>query len=93
MKVNIETLEKITLILLSKLKEDNGKTIELNDDFYWDIPDNEIYNPYKEPKNLTLGQLSSDIERIEEAISSDSFINYDIKIISSILRALSKIVW
>lgn len=33
MKVNIDEIEKITLLLLSKLKESEGKSIELNNDF------------------------------------------------------------
>ena len=89
MKVNIEEIEKVTLLLLSKLKESRGNEIELNNDFYWDISPEELYSPYEEPKNITLGQLSDDLDEIRRLKTSDDVIVHDFKRLSSILLALS----
>jgi hypothetical protein len=88
-KVKIDDIEKVTLLLLSKLKESKGNEIELNNDFYWDISEEELYNPYQEPKNITLGQLSDDLEEIQRLINSDDAISYDLKRLASILKVLS----
>lgn len=62
MTMNITDPQKITTLLLSKLRERKGNEIEINGDFYWDIPGDDLYNPYSEPRNMTLGQLSDDLE-------------------------------
>lgn len=88
MKVNIEEIEKIALYLLLKLRESKGESIELNNDFYWDISADELYNPYEEPKNITLGQLSDDLEEIQRLNKSDDAIPHDLKRLASIIKAL-----
>lgn len=89
MKVNLEEIEKVVSCLLSKLRESKGNEIELNNDYYWDISAEELYNPYEEPKNITLGQLSDDLEEIQRLNKADDAIVYDFKRLASILKALS----
>jgi hypothetical protein len=89
MKVNIDDIEKITSLLLSKLKESKGNEIEINNDFYWDISEDQLYSPYEEPKNITLGQLSDDLEEVQRLAKSDDAIIYDLKRVSQILKVLS----
>ncbi len=89
MKVSIDEIQKITTLLLSKLKESKGNEIEFNNDYYWDISENELYNPYEEPKNITLGQLSDDLDEVQRLNKFDDAIVYDLKRISGILKALS----
>ena len=89
MIVNIKELEKIASILLSNLRESEGEKIELKNDFYWDISAEELYNPYEEPKNITLGQLSDDLAEIQRLNTSNDAVVYDIKRLASILKALS----
>lgn len=89
MKISIDEIQKITSLLLSRLKESRGNEIEITNDYYWDISDEELYNPYEEPKNITLGQLSYDIEEIQRLINSDDAIMYDLKRLSVIFKAIS----
>ncbi|MGY4538156.1 hypothetical protein ACVW0P_002576 [Mucilaginibacter sp. UYNi724] len=86
--VNIDDLQKAISLLLMKLKERKGMTIELKNDYYWDIDSNELYNLYEQPKDFALGQLSFDWEHIEKA-SPDELIPYDFEKVSCILKALS----
>jgi hypothetical protein len=90
MKVNVEMLEKIATLLLTKLRESKGSEIDLKNDFYWAISSEDLYNPYVEPKSITLGQLSDDIEELSRLEGSDdTAIAYDLKRLSTILEALS----
>ncbi|RCR65961.1 hypothetical protein [Larkinella punicea] len=89
MKINIDNLQKITSILLHELQKSKGNEIELKSDFYWDISSDELYNPYGKPENLSLGQLTDDLEELSRLNISDDAIVYDLKLISNIFRALS----
>ncbi|TAF30288.1 MAG: hypothetical protein EAZ57_11885 [Cytophagales bacterium] len=89
MKVNIDEIQKITSLLLSKLKESKGNEIEISNDYYWDISQDELYSPYEEPKKITLGQLSDDLEEVQRLIKSDDAVMYDLKRLSNILKVLS----
>ena len=89
MRINIDKLQWITSFLLLKLKEEKGNEIELQNDFYWDISEKELYNPYENPQNISLGQLSDDLHEVNRLLKSDDAITYDLKRISNIIKALS----
>ena len=90
MNVNIKELELIIKLLLSKIQMQQGMNIILDNDYYWNIPQEELYNPYSEPKNLTLGQLSDDLKEIERLlICEDDAISYDLNRVACILKAIS----
>ncbi|QMU63847.1 MAG: hypothetical protein GKR88_05780 [Flavobacteriaceae bacterium] len=90
MVVNIEEIQKTITLLLTNLKDKKGNKIELKNDFYWDISSDELYNPYDEPKDISLGQLSDDLSEIHRLSKAEGDgIPYDLKRISEILRALS----
>ena len=89
MKINIDEVHKITSLLLTKLKESNGNEVEIKNDYYWDISGDELYNPYEEPKDITLGQLSDDLGEIQRLIESDDAIMYDLNRLGNILKILS----
>ncbi len=89
MNVNIDEVEKVALLLLSELRGSNGSNVEISNDYYWDIEDEELYNPYEKPKDLALGQLSFDLDSIQRLVKSDNAIAYDLKRLACILRALS----
>ncbi len=88
MKINKEELFLITNILLELL---NDKIfVEIQEDFYWDISQKEIYNPYEDPKNLTLGQLSDDWQELKRILNGTHIpVGYDLKRLSNILRVIS----
>ncbi len=89
MKINMDEIQEITLLLLSKLKASKGNEIEVKNDYYWDISDDEIYQPYEDPKHITLGQLSDDLLELQRLNNADDAIVYDLKRLSNILKALS----
>lgn len=89
MKVNIDEIQKITFLLLSKLKDNIGNEVEISNDYYWNIPNEELFNPYEQPKGLTLGQMADDIEEVQRLLEYDNPIIYDLKRIASILTAIT----
>lgn len=90
MKVRIDEIQNIFTLLLSNLREQKGDEIELKNDFYWDIASDKLYNPYEEPDEVSLGQLSDDLKEIYRlSKSNEDAIPYDLKRIGEILKALS----
>jgi len=90
MRVNIIELKQILNLLLNKLENKYGEVLDLDVDFYWDIAFDEVYNPYEEPKNISLGQLSDDLDVITKLYyNSNNIVIYDLKRIAEILKAIS----
>ena len=85
--VDIQKLKIQLLETLDELQKAKGRYIEVKEDYYWDISQEDIYNPYKEPTVLTLGQFSDDIEELKNINRKP--ISYDLKRISSLIRVLS----
>lgn len=89
MEIDIKELAQITQQLLAEFTKANGDVLPLEKDCYWEMSSNEIYNPYQEPKELTLGQLSEDWEGLKRAVASNSIISYDLQRLGNILKALN----
>lgn len=60
MRVETAELRKIAGMLLDHLEKSGVRAVEVPWDYYWDMPDEELYNPHDKPVNLDVGQLSDD---------------------------------
>ena len=90
MKIKLDELQEIITFLLSYLKESKGIEIELKNDYYWDIPCDQLYNPYESPKDILIGQLSDDLTEIKRLLKAkEEAIPYDLKRVAEILKDLS----
>jgi hypothetical protein len=90
MKLNIDEFKKIITLLLSNLRDSKGNEIELKSDYYWDISNKQLYNPYNEPNEMSLGQLTDDLNEIYRlSKSNEDAIPYDLKRVAEVLKALS----
>lgn len=88
--MKIDDLKEIINILLLRVKENIGDEISFSNDYYWDIANNQLYDPYNMPTDITLGSLYDDISEVDRLLlSSDDAIVYDLKRIAEILKALS----
>lgn len=92
--MEIKTSELLNIVQqLSKNIELNfPETIEVDkEDFYWEIPEENLYDPTSEPSNLTLGQLSDDWEMLMRLNTPESTpLSHDLKRLSSILQIIYK---
>lgn len=71
MKVQIHELRAMADQLLSELAQAGVGEIELKKDYYWSIPSERLYDPYKSPLDLTLGQLSDDLQELRSIQSGE----------------------
>ncbi len=87
MKIQLTQLRKAAELILNQLAVDGIEEIELTKDFYWTIPIEQRYDPYKQPSQLTLGQLSDDWMEITRLVSGEQeAAAYQLEWLSSLLR-------
>ncbi len=85
--MKIKTIRLATDRILSHLENSGVSEVELEKDLYWHLDSNEIYEPTCEPKTFTLGQLSDDLENIEEISSGKKdALGFDLVWLSALLR-------
>ncbi len=89
MAITIDELEKCLSILFKEIRKNAGSEINLTTDYYWNIPEDEAYNMNSNPQELTIGQISEEIEIIKRLLDNpDSYISYDLRRIGIILMAM-----
>jgi hypothetical protein len=87
MNIRIKDLLQVMNILQNAVKRFDS--INLGDkDYYWDLFEEELYNPYQKPTELSLGQLSFDWENLLRLKRKDETpVSNDLKLLGAILRA------
>jgi hypothetical protein len=68
MEIKAEELKAILEQLLEYQKELGRESFSLSYDYYWDIVKEQKYNSYNEPSLFTLGQLSWDLEHLQDTL-------------------------
>ena len=91
MEIDLAELRKLTDLLLHDLQQQGYQTIQIEDDYYWEIPKEGLYDPYTNPKDLTMGQLTHDWERLRRILQGSSEpLAYGLVWLSSLLRAIGQ---
>jgi len=72
--------------LMTHLEDSGYETIEITDDYFWDIPYQQMYVPEKKPTELTLGSLTEDWKEIKKIEENDYTVAYVLVWIGNILK-------
>ncbi len=91
MRLELAKLRSAMEILFDHLEEEGYDSADISSDFYWHVETAELYDPYNEPRELTLGQLSFDWTRLEELLRRETDpLGLDFVWLSALLRALGE---
>lgn len=91
MRINVSELRAISAQLFSHLEESGRDSVEIPSDYYWDISKENRYNPYEEPTNFDLGQLTDDWAELQKiALGEKEPIGYALVWFSTVLRAVGE---
>lgn len=94
MNITIDKLKKDSEYIFAYLAENYGtSSVEVEDDFCWDIPKEEMFDIAKEPQNHTLASIYDAIQHIENLDSkSESNVPtaYSLKMLSLLMRYMSE---
>src|SRR5205085_3362148 len=87
MRINIHDLKRVSDQLFSHLEEIGHNSVEITEDYYWNIPKEHRYDPMQEPKEFDLGQLTEDWSELQQILNRTSEpISYALVWLSSLLR-------
>jgi len=91
MEINMDDLRQICDRLIQNVKEKGIDSINLEVDYYWNIPQNQLYNPYQKPVDLDMGQLSDNWTELRKVLQSQKEpLGYHLVWLAAILRALGE---
>lgn len=91
MKVKFDDLRILLDKILKHLEEDGIKSVELESDYYWNIPKEYLYDSYEEPKELDMGQLYDDMEFLNNILEGrNEPIGHALVWLSAILRYIGE---
>jgi hypothetical protein len=87
-KIQVRELRRITEAIYRQLEATGQAEVELTADYYWNIPDDRLYEIETSPEDsLDMGQLSSDWEELTQVgRSHDPLPSHDLAHLSAVLR-------
>lgn len=92
MKIETADLLRVIDILKSNIVDAFPGGVEVDaEDFYWEIAEDDLYDPAESPGDLTLGQLSDDwMELLRLKDKKNIPISYDLRRLAVILQIIRK---
>jgi hypothetical protein len=91
MEIKLEELRDLCDLLIQHIIDNGDKSVNLKVDYYWHIPTSQMYDPYKKPTELNLGQLSFDWNQLIKIYQSQKEpIGYNLVWLAAILRAVGE---
>lgn len=87
MRIKLDDLRRVSGILFDHLERAGITEVEVDKDYYWSIPEEKLYSVYEEPSNLTVGQLSHDLDELAKInAGSKEPIAFALTWLASVLR-------
>lgn len=91
MRIELDDLVRALNVVVQHIKEQHQGSVEISEDYYWEIDPAQLYDPTKDPSQFSLGQLSDDWQRLGQIITGEAPpIGYALVWLSSILRAVGQ---
>ncbi len=91
MELNISDLKRIANILFDHLEAHGHKKISIDSDFYWNVPKDQMYDNYDEPKEFNRGQLSADWQELQDILKNKKEpISYALVWLSSLIKKIGE---
>lgn len=88
--IRIDELRQASNLLFDELEKKYGEHIDVDNDYYWQIPKEKRYNPNETPLVDGLGQTSWDIEDLQKLVKDkDVILFYHLEKLGEVLRAIS----
>ena len=90
-QVRLEDLGRALQLIAKHIETSQGGSVEIGQDYYWEIAEAELYDPTKDPSGFSLGQLSDDWERLQQLLTGEAPpIGYAMVWLSALLRAVGQ---
>ncbi|MCZ7416901.1 MULTISPECIES: hypothetical protein [unclassified Streptomyces] len=89
--IHLDQLRRAFELTLQHIEASAGSTIEVEHDYFWSVPGDELYEIAKEPATLTIGQLSESWQHLECLLAEpDRALGYHLVWLADVLRAIGQ---
>jgi hypothetical protein len=93
MKVNIDELQRATERVLRHMRDSGVTEVEVPHDYYWEVPAAARYDPSAEPEQLSIGQLSDDLNELRRMADNETEpLAYALVWLGSVFKAVGETV-
>jgi hypothetical protein len=91
-EISTSELRKAANLLINHLEDMGIYNVKINEDFYWEVPKESRYDQYNQPVQLSIGQLSDDLNEINRLVSGNSpIVSYALVWLANVLRRVGEI--
>lgn len=91
MQIEVQQLRAVTEKLLSHLEDRKVEFVEIPTDYYWNIPCEQLHDPYQQPTELDMGQLTDDWKELQKLLTTEGQpLTYHLVWLAAILRAIGE---
>jgi hypothetical protein len=91
MKINVEDLARASNLLFEHLQKEGVNVIDIDADYYWNIPKEQRYEPYTEPSQFNLGQLTDDLQEVTAILNGEKEpTGYALVWLSALMRSVGE---
>jgi len=91
MQIDIRTIQMALASIFNHLQERGIESIEISEDFYWNISIIQRYDPYTIPTQFDLGQLTNDYEEIIKIVNGNNEpLGFALVWLSSLIRIIGE---
>jgi hypothetical protein len=91
MDVKLSELRAAIDKIFVHLEETERTIVPIPHDYYWWIPKETVYNPYSQPSEMDLGQLSDDLAELNRIANGEAEPHsYALVWVASLLRAIGE---
>jgi len=91
MEINLDDIRTIFEKLIKHLEKIGVNTVSIPVDYYWNIPNDVVYDPYNEPTKFDMGQLSDDWRELQKLLDDDREpVGYHLVWLAAVLKAIGE---
>jgi hypothetical protein len=91
-QITVAELRNTAELFFSYLESKDIKSVTFSEDYYWDVPAEIRYNPYQQPTEHTIGQLSDDLAELRRMTEgSRPVIAYGLVWLAALLRRVGEV--
>ncbi|GAA5155824.1 hypothetical protein [Amycolatopsis dongchuanensis] len=89
-EISLGTLRAAFEQVMTHFQETEGDVVRLKADYFWSIPDDDIYDVTRDPGKLTIGQITESYEQLVSLVGdSDRRVTWEGVWLSEVLRAVA----
>lgn len=91
--IPLDVLEGAFAVLLRHLRDVEGDTVTLGQEFFWAVPPRQLYDVTTEPSGHTIGQLSESLDELHGLVADpDAAVTFGLVWLADVLRAIGHTV-